>query len=291
MEKEPVLRDLARALAFRTFTAKEKNSFFEKNIVTENISEVACFFMAMGMTLDGKVEDSRNILEYLISNVKDKMKRQINRPQLKIFYDAIIACLTTNLYSNFVFIYEKHLIYHITVRSYDEYANQCLDLLNRLVEINRRTSDFYLLQAIINFHFNKIKAALDSVDLAKKYSPKNNPAPHFSSAFLHLWKGEYKRALREYKRAEQCTSQSYETIISVITFLQSLLNNQPEKIEIRFALAFMNERFYDTSQAIQDYKTFIEEAQQRQHLYLLRDYAQRRLGILEGKDKILEHEQ
>lgn len=84
-ERKPVMHALASALAYRKFTAYEKNSFFEKDVVIENISEVSCFFISMGLALDGKLESSRKILENVLINMEPKMKNPHRNPQLLIF--------------------------------------------------------------------------------------------------------------------------------------------------------------------------------------------------------------
>jgi len=66
----PVAKTLAGALALRSFAFSDANSFLEKTLVIQNITEVACFFLAVALTLDGKVSDAIPILEELLATVK-----------------------------------------------------------------------------------------------------------------------------------------------------------------------------------------------------------------------------
>lgn len=282
IEKKPVLGALAGALAYRTFTAREKNSFFEKNIVIENISEVACFFISIGLTLEGKLEESLKILYQLLEDIKPKIKNPILKPRIQQFYNSIISNLTVNLHASYKHVYLNYLIENITLTTHNKYADECMLFLNKLVEINRKTSDYYLQKSIILFHFGKIDDALECVKKAKRFAPENSPGPHFSFAFLYLWKGEFKKSLREYKRAERCMGFNIEFILDIILFLQNLYKNKPEKIQILYALSFVNEKFYDSVRALEDYKKFLELSEDKSEFNELRIFARKRIDYLES---------
>lgn len=151
------------------------------------------------------------------------------------------------------------------------------------MSLNKRTSDYYLQKAIILFHFNKIKSSFDAVRKAQKLAPTNSPGPHFSFAFLYLWNEDYTRALREYRKAERCTISGIDFILDIILFLQNLYKNCPEKKQLLYALAFINEKYFDRVQAIKDYHTFISETNSIPRMAVLRSHAIRRLSFLKNK--------
>jgi hypothetical protein len=280
-EKQHVMQDLTGAFAYRTFIARDKNNFFEKDLVIENISEVACFFIAMGLTLEGRITESKEILEKLLQKVNIKLEHEKNNPQLRFFKNSIISCLTVALRAYFMFIYEKHLIDNITNREYDIYANQCLEIIEKLISMNKKTSWFYLAIAIIRFHFGDVNSARQAIATAKILSPTNNAAPHFSSAFLNLWDRNYKQALKDYMRGERCTNVEIPIIMEILLFVQGLIKNHPERVDLLFAIAFINDKFFDTAAAINDYRLFLSNSKEKQDMSLLAEYAKRRLDILE----------
>jgi tetratricopeptide (TPR) repeat protein len=286
-EKKPFLNSLANAMAYRVFISKERNSFFEKNIVTENISEVACFFISLALTVDGKIEIARSILENLLSNLQQKLENLQGSPQLRIFNNAVISLLTINLHSSFRYVYLNHLIENITFESHNEYAADCLSILDKILDLNRKTSDYFLQRAIVLFHFGRIEESLTAVKKAKKLSPVNSPGPHFSFAFLYLWQGQYLQALKEYRKAERCTIHGIEFILDIVQFLQNLYNNRPEKPQLLFGLAFVNENCYDKVQALKDYKRFIELTEKLTEkltdMQMIRSYALQRISILQER--------
>jgi tetratricopeptide (TPR) repeat protein len=278
------LADLSAALAYRTFVIREKESFIDRDIVNKNITEVSLFFIAMGLTLDGKVWKSREILEGLLSDVRDKVKANPQNMQLKSFYGSIMSCLSITLLSIFRHIYENHLIENITDRSCDNYAENCLEVLNRLVSLDRKPLyDYYVNIAIIYFHFGKIRASREAIEKAKKIAP-NNAVPHFSSAFLYLWKDDIKKALKEYSRAKKQLP-DVGVALRVLLFLQGLLRVQPEKIQLLFSLAFVNDYFFDKVQAKRDYELFIEKAKGNPVYVPLCDYSSKRILELQREGK------
>src|SRR5207247_10131696 len=70
----PVAATLAGAIAFRPFIFSDTESFIEKSLVIENIGEVACLFISIALSLDGRVEDSIPMIDYLLVHVDAKKR-------------------------------------------------------------------------------------------------------------------------------------------------------------------------------------------------------------------------
>ena len=283
-EKKPVIEDLAGAFAYREFKAKDKNSFFEKDMVIENLSEVACLFIAMGLTLEGKVDESIKILEILLNKVNNKIFSEKNNTQLLFFKNSITSCLTVSLRSKFEFIYKNYLIENILNKEYDKYAEQCKKTISKLRSINKKDHWLYLASAIIYFHFNNVNKAKQEIASAKVYFPQNFAAPHFSSAFLNLWSKDYKKSLDDYLKASRCSFIEINTVMQLILFLQGLLKNHPERIELIFAIAFVNDIHFDKVRALKDYKLFLRKTGKNDDIKVLRDYADIRIDHLMKKN-------
>ncbi len=281
IEIKPVLSALANAIAYRAFVSREKNSFIEKQLVIDNLSEVALFFISMGLTLEGKLEESLKILSNLKKIIDEKLRNPKHSTQLNYFRSSVIKNLTVTLNALLINVYRSKLIDNITERTHDIYAKECMKYLNHLVEINKRTSDFYLQKAIIHFHFGEIRESFQCVKKAKKLAPLNSPGVHFSLAFLNLWDKQYLTSLKEYRRAERCAIEGIDFIMDILLFLQSVLNNNSNRIEIIYALAFINEKYFDKSKAIDDYKKFIEVSEGNNKLNPLRAYAISRLKLIQ----------
>ncbi len=279
-EVKPVLRDLANALVYRAFVSKDKNSFIDKRTLIENIGEVASFFIAMALTLDGELNEAESILENLLSILERKLLGSRNVIQLNLFKNSVTSCLTATLEARCSQIYYEHVVDNVTQRHVDKYAQKCMALQERILSLNQRTSRYYLLIAVLHFHFGDVAKAKNCVKQALGLSPVNSAAPYYSAAFLDLWQERYDRALMYYLKAEECTDYTLDMILSVIVFLQSIARSHPEKIQIIFGLAYINDRFYDSTKAIEDYESFLRATNDINKYKRLRAYATKRLESL-----------
>ncbi len=279
-EVKPVLTDMANALVYRAFVSKDKNSFIDKRTLVENIGEVASFFIAMALTLDGELNEAESMLEKLLSTLERKLLDSRNVIQLNLFKNSVVSCLTVTLEARCSQIYHEHVIENVTQRHVDKYARECMGLQEKILSLNQRTSKYYLLDAVLHFHFGDVGKAKYCVKKALSLSPVNFAAPYFSAAFLDLWQERYDRALTYYLKAEKCTDYTTDVILSVIFFLQSIARSHPEKVQIRFGLAYMNDRFYDPTKAIDDYESFLRATSDINKYKRLRDHAMKRLEAL-----------
>ena len=73
-----------------------------------------------------------------------------------------------------------------------------------------------------------------------------------------------------------------DMILSVILFLQSIASSHPEKLQIKFGLAYINDRFYDSTKAIEDYASYLKSTSDVNKNKRLREYATMRLEQLMG---------
>ncbi len=256
-EQVPVMRDLTAALAFRTFCAKDTDSFIERHVVVHNLSEVSLFFVALALTLDARIDDAIKFLEPLLATVQSKANAKANNPQITAFLQAVKSCLSVALQASFTRIYDSQLVDHITERAYDDQARQCEVILGRLLKLSRSTASYFMGNAIIRFHFGDIAGAKAAIEHAKRLSSFDHAGPYLSMAFLNMWERQYRPAFMQYMRAGRCKNQGVETITSVLQFLNTMLRLHPDRHELRFAIAFVNDRFYDQQIALRDYRMFL----------------------------------
>lgn len=279
-----VARDLGAALAFRAFCVNEKNSFIQRDVVVNNISEVSLFFIALGLTLDGHVAEAIAILDPLLVEADKRASTADGKPQFRVFVEAIRSCLTVALHAAFTLRYNKSLVNHVTDRSYDAEATACDELLQKLVRLNKRTDAFYLGRAIIRFHFGDMAGAKDAVEHAARLAPSDHAAPPLSKAFLLLWARDYRKAFLEYMRAGKCREYNTETVTSVLLFLNTMLSLHPDRSELRFALAFVNDRFFDQEVARDEFRNFLENSTDPELTDFVK-FAQKRMEKIQGDAK------
>lgn len=279
-EQQAVIEDLGSALAYRAFTMKSSNSFIENDVVINNLTEVALFFVALALTLESRLDTAIHILKELLSSVENNVKIGKTSPHLNNFLRSIKRCYAVALDSRFLNFYTSQLIGNVTDNSYDEKFRQGENLLRELLDIDPKRSMYPLRQAIFDLHFGNIDQAFKNVALAKRLAPANDPAPHFSFAFLCLWKGQFKRAISEYQKVIETDKHFLNVFGSVLDFILSFHRRYPDRPEFLFALGFMNQNFFDIEQSVEDYTEFIQQAKEDPKFLPLVDYAKRQLVLI-----------
>ena len=126
----------------RSFVFQDANSFVEKTIVVRNISEVSSFFVAIALTLDGKVLEAIPIFEHLLSGVT-LQKRVANRsPQVELFHKAIRDCLQIAYLHQLHGIYDKHIVERITAPEIDDHVQQFESKLKRIEQLSAKPQEW-----------------------------------------------------------------------------------------------------------------------------------------------------
>jgi len=80
----------------------------------------------------------------------------------------------------------------------------------------------------------------------------------------------------QYMRAGKCKDYNIQTVMSVLQFLNTMLRIYPDRKELLFALAFVNDRFLDQKVALYDYQAFLA-SKPAQNLNEFTIFAERRV--------------
>lgn len=274
-----VIRSMAGAMAFRAFTYGEEDSFVERSVVTRNLAEVAVFFVAKSLLLEGDLARSLPILENLYGELAARTRVRGTDPQLQLFAQVVREDLVHGLRFKVTRTYDESLIDSITDRSVDKIAQQCADHLDRAFALDPNPLHD-LDRAIFSFHFGRFREAQRFVENARRGASDQDPAPDLSAAFLALWEGRHEDAIRHYQLASHRTSIEPQMVVNVVRFLCSVLERHPENLAIRFGLAFVNGRFWDRQSGRDEFETFLRETEGDPTFEYLRDEARRELELL-----------
>jgi len=283
----PLAKTIAGALALRAFSFNDTNSFIEKGVVAENISEVSRFFIGAALALDGKVQESISLLEELrieveLKKAKTKPKEATRQPQLDLFYASIKDVLKYAYTRRLSMFYDTEIVDFITRRTIDQHVKRYEELVDQLEKVTQDRREWDLSRAIVAFHFGNYPEANRLIKNAKEFFPKTNPAPYLSKAFLALWQGSYPTALKDYYKASRCKEVDTSMIIGIIRFFHGIIEEHPEKRQLRFGLAFINDWFFDQESAEREYDLFLRDTTgvQERGLQVLRQHADIRLREL-----------
>jgi hypothetical protein len=222
-------------------------------------------------------------LEELLSEVEMSRTHDLRLPQRELFYSWVVRFLKGALIQKFIRVYERRLIDTITAKDADEDAHACQAIIDRLMLLPGGDKEFALLNAIMKFHFGDIRGAKQEVKTAKREHSKEDPSPYLSSGFLHLWESNYPSALQEYMRARRYVPTNQLNIANVIRFFHGVMDANPEKKQLRFGLAFVNDWFFDRQLGAEEYRIFLRdtEAINEKGIALIREHSRLRLAEIE----------
>ena len=127
--------------------------------------------------------------------------------------------------------------------------------LSQLSHVEPHNYEGHLLRAI--YYFISDRNIEDSISELKKCRNYNNPVWKFNLAFLIAYSGDLKGAIRKYNSIFN-TNWDPQTITEIEEFIQIILDEEPDKIQLYFCLGYLNYKFKnDFSLAIKDFTSFI----------------------------------
>lgn len=271
---------LASSFSIEDFQVLDENSFIDSRFASDNLSNCACAFIGMGLTAERKYDAAREIWQNLFQKSKAMANQQISEKQKK-FSLFISRWFQWNEYCWLLDYYNQNLIDKITSRSADQVAAICQQRLKSVLELNPKSPDYLHFQAILHFHRGDTRDALNTIGEIEKIIPQGI-SPLFSRAFLTLWQRKYKPALKCFKRLTKLNCPS-PFVLSVIAFYESLIAQYPDRHELKFGSAFVNDLFCDEKIAQENYQKFLEVAKNTSAYAPLDAYALERLSFLQSK--------
>lgn len=99
-----------------------------------------------------------------------------------------------------------------------------------------------------------------AIDYVSNIRQENDPVWHLNLAFLYGYKGNLQKSIRHYRSAAQLNIQ-IDTVNQVESFINWVIDNFPEKIQLNYILGFFNWQIRgDTSLAKKNFEFFLKMA-------------------------------
>lgn len=273
---------LASSFSIEDFQVLGENSFIDSRFAGSNLSNCACAFIGMGLTAERKYDAAREIWQNLFQKNQSRNNQAINEKQTR-FALFISRWFQWNEFCWIVDYYNKNVVDKITSHSVDQDVAVCQSRLNFLIGLNPKFPEYLHCRATLQFHRGETKDALHTLNEIEKLSP-NSLHPLFSRPFLTLWQRKYKPALRYFKRLTNLKNPPPAPfILSVISFYESLISQYPDRHELKFGSAIINDLFCDRKIAQENYESFLEAAKNNSAYAPLDAYALERLLALQIK--------
>ena len=244
----------------RGFRFFDENSFKDENIVIENINDISLYLISIAFILHKEPDKA---IEILIG-IKNKYVSSSNR-NLQRFKRGVSTHLS-RCYELKLWKLEPAVMKKITSQDANKTVEKFKKLAVDALLVSNDNISYHIRMAMYYFHYKEIKKAKDQ--LGKIKSTSSNDAinrKNISLAFLYMWDQNYENSLKFYRRSKSWIKKMYSNndsssnIDDIIVFIQTVLNFNPDKFYLFFSLGFINEHCGDISEALKNYKVFIQK--------------------------------
>lgn len=258
------------------FQIQDSESLSDIRIVGQNLYFLSNIFLALTLFCSHKFELADKLVADLYSQIRNL---KANKDYIKI-YAFTIDLLARTKNAIFSKEYEEIIKPNITKKAEEitRIVNNQIRIIN-LYSADLISFDGLNLKSILLFHLGEIKESRNLLKYTKKTFDKNEKVQcycNLSLAFLEMWRGMYKLAVRRYKAFKNI---SFEMARSIIDFNEMVIKNNPERTDLQFIIASMR-KFEFSQDELADWNRFISLNQETENNKCLFGYAKERIALL-----------
>lgn len=252
--------EIGTSLLQRKWTYEERNEFIEKNVVANNIAQVALNIVGLTLLAWGKFDQAEAIFGPLDVSLEPYRTQAIRSP-LANFCGMVrrnrVRAIALQLGREFDALLWRRGIYTATPDELERWRRK----LGEAIILDSQDSRLFGQEAILNFLCGNIEEALRSAKKAKKCAPRADSNPDFALGFLRFYKGEMQKACAHYRVAfAKKASSELLSIFEIVEFIRQVVERHPEKIHLHYALGRMNEERLDPGIAETEFGRYIQES-------------------------------
>ena len=259
------------------FNIQDSESLHDIKIVGQNLYFLSNMFLALGLFCSCKFE----IADKLVSSLYDQVSQLKNDKNYLKVYILTIDLLARIKNAIFLKEYQSIIKPNITQRTeeIDCIVTKQISVINTYSEKGLISFEGLNLKSILLFHLGEIKESRKILKDAKKTFKGNERIQlccDLSLAFLYMWNGMYKLALKKYKSFKNIP---FETTQSIIEFNEMVIKNNPNRSDLLFIIAVMRNFEYPQYE-LTDWDNFISTNKETaENLYLF-EFAKVRIDQL-----------
>lgn len=273
-------KEIESSLLNRQWAYSEKNEFVENRVVAHHIAQVALYIIGLTLLPAGDPRRAETILSPLDESL-DHLRRagsssplahfcaQVRRARVDSISLLVGKDVGDLLWRRGLFKAEKEELGHWST------------LIEKAIELDSQDSRLYCQKAFLMFLKGSYEESLKAAKKAKKLAPRADPIPDFALAFLKLYVGEVSASLKHYRAAfARKGSSDLVHLFEIQEYIRQVLENQPHKVQLRYAIAMIHDERLDAATAKEEYVLFLKESSSLPNLILLRELATNRLDAL-----------
>jgi len=246
------------AIVGRQLGWTEENTI-HKNVVINNLSEIARYIVGLSLIADGKFEKA--ILRPLLLEINHKYAHKRLPIEIQRFKKTIQTAVVVSLVDIILKEYNKALFDERLFSLGQHTLQKWSGALNEGLRIDNQSFGALLLLAIVQFLSSDVNGAKDSIRKARQFMPlQGHNLCDLSEAFLLCFEGNLREARKIYKKLTK-NPPTYQTMSNIFSFIAQAIEAFKDKPQIRFVYALLNDEYGDKSIALEEFNKFILETE------------------------------
>ena len=251
-------QDIGVGIADRTFMFSSENELIEREFVNNNLFDVTRYIIGTCLTNFGFIDIGRALLEEIILKPAGTwVGRSLS--VVRDFHENLKTKISRIDYARAQRIYFSRIFPNGKILR----DSKGLDEITQLAQMsisNRANVPASLILAIAQFLTGNIRGAKKSMRRLM-ISQTSDPSPTYSLAFLCAYDGNLTESEKYYRRAFKRTlNADPEWAFHLAEFPEAVLELEPQKISLHYALGLLHQELLDKSLARKHFAQFINKA-------------------------------
>ena len=260
MNERAVTKDIGIGISDRKWMFASENELLEREFVHSNLYAVVRYIIGTCLLYMGNAQYGKEILVDMITSPEQHTWTGGAKRTVKIFLDNVRAkisrCDALIAYD----LYVRNIFVNGRLKSDSAILDRILKFAEASIQ-NKPNADAYTIKSIAHFLLDDLHKAKKTLAHLKKREPLN-PSADYSLGFLNAYDGNLEKAERHYSKAFKKTANvNGDYIFHISEFVEAILEAEPNKINLHYALGLIHKELIDPQSAIVHFDRFISEAQ------------------------------
>jgi tetratricopeptide (TPR) repeat protein len=244
----------------------------QRNVVADNLSELARYIAGLSMMADSRYEDAQVIFAPLLVEVKAKYSQRRVPVEIKRFVSTVsevyVISLVEGVRQRYLGELAKEKIFQLHAETIQKWEAS----LREALRIKEHSPHALLLVAILRFLSGDIDGAVAAIRKGRASTPAEQQSPcDLSEAFLLAFTGRLRDAKKLYKKMVDSKYVPDPRLLwDVLQFLEQAISAFPDKPQIQFLYALLNDEFGDRALGQKEFEEFLTKVRDASDEHLKR---------------------
>jgi hypothetical protein len=212
----------------RRVNFKEGNDLLGFDFTSDWTNIVVKYIIGIAATISNDFDYAINLYDDVLSHLN---KKQTNFPVFVKLQRRVPLRLAE------IYMVKAGSSYNKWLENQDfKYIEEIGTSIEKIDPLHRNLYGYLTIKSI--YIFLEKRDFQTAINLLKKCKKIEDPTWHLSLAFLYAYSGDLRLSIREYKKVELYPIKQPYCIFQVETFINYILENEPEKYQINYALGY-----------------------------------------------------